>query len=132
MSSVKKEGASLRTSSAPIKFHGDADGLVHGDIGFEQVHILGGDELQEAGAREAALAADPVLPVAKVLEGEPCELRVLWHVVVHADETAGAPRGAGGDETLLEHQHLDAALREVEGKAGSLHARADDDDVRSS
>jgi len=91
-----------------------------------------GHQLEIADALEAAVAAHPVLPVAEDLEALVRQPGLVLVGVVHAHQRARLAGGPGGQVPPL-HQHhaLHPEPGQVKGRARSVHASADHDDVRS-
>ena len=108
----------------------DAEFPMAGDVGAHAVGRVAVLDPQEAGPREAAVTADPRLPVAEPLDRDRGDPGLRQQVVVDPDEARRATRGTGADRAPLHDGHAGATRREVEGEAGALDAPADDDDVR--
>ena len=88
------------------------------------------DELQEAHALEAAVAAHGLAEVAKDLQALERQPRLVLVGVVHAHESPRLACGARGQMAALEQHHVaDTQEREVERRAGAVGAPADDDHV---
>ena len=109
----------------------DAQALLARHVAGQRLRVLGADQLHEAHALEAAVAADDLAEVPEDLQALEGHAGLGLVGVVHAHERARLAGGAGRQLTALEqHDVAHAQQREVEGGAGAVGAPADDDDVR--
>ena len=103
----------------------DADPPEHHDVRTEQVRVRRGDELEEAGPDELAVArADDLGPIAEVGERREGDAGLALQGVVHPHEPGRAACRATGDRAALQDDDPRPPSREVERGARAPRAGA--------
>src|SRR5207249_9241627 len=95
-------GQDLREIARRQRARGDAELPLALDVAAQRVRVAVADELQEAHALEAAVAAHGLAEVAKDLQALERQPRLVLVGVVHAHESARLAGSARGQMAALE------------------------------